>query len=99
MAKYIKQNPRITAISKFCQDKNFTEETLITTTNGMIEHIAVDWIGKNVLWTDSKQDVIGITNYDGTKNSTIEMVDNLNNSHVFDRPRAIELDPIRGRLF
>ena len=98
LAKYIKQNPRITAISKFCQDKNFTEETLISTTDGMIEHIAVDWIGKNVLWTDSKQDVIGITNFDGTKNSTIEMVDRLNNSHVFDRPRAIELDPIRGRL-
>ena len=98
MAKYIKQNPRITAISKFCQAKKFIEETLISTTDGMIEHIAVDWIGKNVLWTDSKQDVIGITNFDGTKNSTIEFVNKFNNSHVFDKPRAIEVDPLKGRL-
>ena len=98
MAHFIKINPWKTTISKFCKDKNFTEEILVSTTDGFIEHIAVDWIGKNVLWTDSKQDVIGITNFDGTKNSTIEVVDKFNNSHVFDKPRAIEVDPLKGML-
>ena len=98
MAQFIKINPWKTTISKFCKDKNFTEEILVSTTDGFIEHIAVNWIGKNVLWTDSKQDVIGITNFDGTKNSTIEFVDKFNNSHVFDKPRAIEVDPLKGRL-
>ena len=53
------------------------------------EGVAIDWVGKNMYWTDSVLDRIEVSRLDGT-----------NRKMLFDEdlvhPRAIAVDPIRG---
>ena len=53
------------------------------------EGVAIDWIGRNMFWTDSGSDTIEVASLDGT-----------NRKVLFDKelvnPRAIVVDPMRG---
>ena len=58
---------------------------------GSPEGVAVDWISKNLYWTDSGTDRIEVSRLDGTHHKTL-FSDNLVN------PRAIVVDPVRGSV-
>uniref|UniRef100_T1IRJ2 EGF-like domain-containing protein n=1 Tax=Strigamia maritima TaxID=126957 RepID=T1IRJ2_STRMM len=60
----------------------------LTTADG----IAVDWIAKNLYWTDTGRNVIEVSRLDGTSRKTIINTD-------LDEPRAIVLFPRKGYLF
>jgi Low-density lipoprotein receptor repeat class B len=51
--------------------------------------VAVDWISKNIYWTDSGRDRIEVVRFDGTNRKSL-VSDGLVN------PRGIAIDPIRG---
>ena len=53
------------------------------------EGIAVDWVGRNIYFTDSELDVVAVARVDGSYMKTL-FRDNLVN------PRAIVADPRRG---
>lgn len=56
---------------------------------GSPEGVAVDWISKNLYWTDSGFDRIEVSRLDGTNHKTL-FSDGLVN------PRGIAVDPVRG---
>ena len=56
---------------------------------GSPEGVAVDWISKNIYWTDSGRDRIDVVRFDGTSRKNL-IAEGLVN------PRAIAVDPIRG---
>ena len=59
----------------------------------------IDWIGKNVFWSDSKQGYIGISNYNGSLTGKITITTVENSTHVFEKPRSIAVDPVKGTFF
>jgi len=56
---------------------------------GSPEGVAVDWVSKNLYWTDSGTDRIEVSRLDGTHHKTLFSDDLVN-------PRAIVVDPVRG---
>ena len=58
---------------------------------GSPEGVAVDWISKNLYWTDSGTDRIEVSRLDGTHHKTLFSSDLVN-------PRAIAVDPVRGSV-
>ena len=80
---------------KYCNENNYNVEFVVNST-GIIEGIAVDWIGKNIFWSDSKQGYIGISNYNGNLTGKIVITTVENNTHVFEKPRSIAVDPMKG---
>ncbi|XP_067893601.1 low-density lipoprotein receptor-related protein 8-like isoform X2 [Heterodontus francisci] len=56
------------------------------------EGLAIDWVHKNVYWTDSGTKSISMATADGTKRKTLINTD-------LDKPRAISVDPIRGFMY
>lgn len=59
---------------------------------GSPEGVAVDWISKNLYWTDSGTDRIDVSRLDGTHHKILFSDDLVN-------PRAIVVDPVRGSVF
>ncbi len=53
------------------------------------EGVAIDWVAKNLYWTDSELDRIDVSRLDGTNHKTLIRDDLVN-------PRAIAVDPIIG---
>ena len=51
----------------------------------------MDWISKNLYWTDSGTDRIEVSRLDGTYHKTLFSDDLVN-------PRAIAVDPVRGSV-
>ena len=51
--------------------------------------IAIDWVAKNLYWTDMRLDTIEASRIDGTNRSVIL-------SMGLDAPRALALDPKEG---
>jgi len=58
---------------------------------GSPEGVAIDWISKNLYWTDSGTDRIEVSRLDGTHHKTLFSDDLVN-------PRAIVVDPVRGSV-
>ena len=55
---------------------------------GSPEGVAIDWIGRNIYWTDSESDSIEVANLDGLNHKVL--VEDVKN------PRAIVMDPVAG---
>ncbi len=61
----------------------------------VIDHpdgIAVDWVARNLFWTDTGNDRIEVSKLDGTMRHVLI-------SHDLDEPRDIVLDPVNGVMY
>jgi len=70
-----------------------SNETDVVTTD--IDHpdgLAVDWVGRNIFWTDSGTDRIEISRLDGSSRRVLISED-------LDEPRSIALDSINGWIY
>ena len=56
------------------------------------EGIAIDWISRNIYWTDSQRDVIEVMKLDGTEQKVL-----INTDLV--EPRGIVLHPELGKMY
>lgn len=62
---------------------------IVATGIDVVEDIAVDWIGKNLYWTDYGMETIEVVNLAG-EHRMVLFSENITN------PRAIEVDPRDG---
>lgn len=64
---------------------------------GLIEDLAVDYVGKNIVWTvGQNESSIQITNYAGSLFGTLKIVTQNNSFHNLEAPRGISVDPEEG---
>lgn len=54
--------------------------------------IAVDWIGRNLFWVNSGDNLIEVAKLDGTSRKILISAD-------LDEPRDIAIDPLKGLIF
>lgn len=60
--------------------------------NTEVDHpdgIAVDWVARNIYWTDTGTDRIEVARLNGTSRKVLI-------SEALDEPRAITVDPVEG---
>lgn len=69
---------------------------VIAEIEGLIEDLAVDYVGKNILWTLGQNESIQISNYDGSLLGTLEIVRSNNSFHNLEAPKGISVDPEKG---
>lgn len=69
-----------------------SEETVVIKDQSSPEGIAIDWISRNMFWTDSGYDIIQVSMLNGTNKKTLISEDLIN-------PRAIVVDPNQGMIF
>lgn len=59
---------------------------------GSPEGLAIDWVSRNIYWTDSTNDTIEVANLDSRLRRTLFNTDLVN-------PRGIAVHPQRGKIF
>ena len=75
---------------RLLEDTSITEiEAIIENGLGTAEGLAVDWVGENIYWVESKLDQIEVAKLDGRYRRTLI-------SNDIQSPRAIALDPHEG---
>ena len=75
---------------RLLEDTSITEiEAIIENGLGTAEGLAVDWVGENIYWVESKLDQIEVAKLDGRYRRTLISDD-------IQSPRAIALDPHEG---
>ena len=67
-------------------------EGVITTNVDHPDGLAVDWLGRNLYWTDTGTDRIEVAKLDGSSRKVLI-------SRFLDEPRDITLDPIHGWMY
>lgn len=67
-------------------------QLLVTSQVSHPDGIAVDWVARNLYWTDTGTDRIEVTRLNGTMRKILISED-------LDEPRAIVLDPVSGWVF
>ena len=65
------------------------QEILVNTEVDHPDGVAIDWLGRNLYWTDTGMDRIEVSRLNGSARKVL-IADNL------DEPRAISLDPASG---
>ncbi len=65
------------------------EETIVSTEVDNPDGLAIDWIARNLYWTDTGTDRIEVARLNGTSRKVLV-------SENLDEPRAIVLDPMGG---
>ena len=65
------------------------QEILVNTEVDHPDGVAIDWLGRNLYWTDTGMDRIEVSRLNGSARKVL-IADNL------DEPRAISLDPGSG---
>jgi low density lipoprotein receptor-related protein 5/6 len=65
------------------------EQTVVHAEVNLPEGIAVDWIGRNLYWSDSGTDRIEVSHLNGSSRRVLV-------SENLDEPRAIVVDPGEG---
>ena len=56
---------------------------------GVPDGLAIDWVGRNIYWTDTKSNRVEVSRLDGSKRKALI-------TSGLDEPRAIALDLLRG---
>eukprot|EP00095_Tigriopus_kingsejongensis_P004525 maker-scaffold532_size145644-snap-gene-0.29 protein:Tk04525 transcript:maker-scaffold532_size145644-snap-gene-0.29-mRNA-1 annotation:"low-density lipoprotein receptor-related protein 6 isoform x1" len=90
---YITNDSAVGIYKSALDGSNFT--AVITSGIRHPDGVAVDWVARNVYWTDNAKEhiaYIGVAKLDGSSQRTLIW-------HGLDEPRAIVLDPTRGWLF
>lgn len=62
---------------------------MISSGLGVVEDLAVDWIGRNLYWTDYVLETLEVADLDG-RNRMVLISSNITS------PRAVEVDPNEG---
>ena len=65
------------------------QETIVREEVAEADGIAVDWIARNLYWTDTGSNRIEVSRLDGSARKVLV-------SDGLDQPRAIVLDPVNG---
>ena len=86
----------IRLISYFLRSANlqepYNEQDVITRDVDHPDGVAVDWVGRNLFWTDSGTDRIEVARLDGSSRKVLISED-------LDEPRSIVLDLNHGFMF
>uniref|UniRef100_A0A0K2T8A8 EGF-like domain-containing protein n=1 Tax=Lepeophtheirus salmonis TaxID=72036 RepID=A0A0K2T8A8_LEPSM len=78
--------------SIYRSNRDGTDTRIVVTDLNSPQRIVIDWIARNIYWTDDDSDVIELSDIEG-KHRYIIISDNL------DRPSALAVDPTKGILF
>lgn len=65
------------------------QETIVSVEVMNPDGLAIDWVSRNIFWTDTGTDRIEVARLNGTSRRVIISDD-------LDEPRAIVVDPING---
>ena len=67
---------------------NNREDVNVIISNGNVEKMTVDWIGRRIFWTEVTQNRISVANLDGKERRVI--------ANTSGKPRGIAIDAISG---
>jgi hypothetical protein len=88
-------------ISTACESNDFEVREIIgpdTGFDGLIEDLAIDWVGRNIFWSNVKNSSIEVATLSGSRINTISMQYQNSTKHVLEKPRAVAVDPSRGAI-
>ena len=67
---------------------NNREDVNVIISNGNVEKMTVDWIGRRIFWTEESKNWISVANLDGKERRVI--------TNTSGKPRGIAIDAISG---
>jgi hypothetical protein len=88
-------------ISTACESNDFEVREIIgpdTGFDGLIEDLAIDWVGRNIFWSNLQNFSIEVATLSGSRIDTISIRYQNSTKHVLENPRAVAVDPTRGTI-